>query len=189
MDTKTALMNCAETLARSRGFNSFSYADLAKEVGIRKPSIHHHFPAKSDLAVALISRYRKTFFARLDGIAAQCATGGARLRAWLDFYRQGLNGGKQICLCVAFSAGRENFDEKVLDQVNDFHRDSILWLTQVFQAGFDDHTITPLLNLDPKTEARACLATAEGAQLMARAAADTSLFDAAIAGLSARIKT
>ena len=44
--TKAALMNCAETQMRSKGYSAFSYADLAVEVGIRKASIHHHFPTK-----------------------------------------------------------------------------------------------------------------------------------------------
>ena len=56
MDTRTALLESAERTARQRGYDGFSYADLADDVGIRKASIHHHFPTKATLALALIER-------------------------------------------------------------------------------------------------------------------------------------
>jgi len=56
-DIKTALLDSAERAARRRGFDGFSYADLAKDMGIRKASIHHHFPTKAALSVALMKRY------------------------------------------------------------------------------------------------------------------------------------
>ncbi|QQP52679.1 Uncharacterized protein FKW44_004905 [Caligus rogercresseyi] len=61
IDTKTALLNSAEWLPVSRGFDGFSFADLAAEVGIRKASVHHHFPTKAALSVALMQRYCASF--------------------------------------------------------------------------------------------------------------------------------
>ena len=39
IDTKTTLLDSAEPAARARGFDGFSYADLAPEVGISKANI------------------------------------------------------------------------------------------------------------------------------------------------------
>jgi hypothetical protein len=55
MDTKTAFLDSANRLARTRGFDAFSYADLSKDIGLRKVSIHYHFPTKADLALDLIA--------------------------------------------------------------------------------------------------------------------------------------
>ena len=63
-DTKTALLNSAERAARSKGFDGFSYADLAKEVGIRKASIHYHFPTKDALTISLMVRYHSDMSGR-----------------------------------------------------------------------------------------------------------------------------
>lgn len=57
MNTKTNLLNSAERVARTRGFDGFSYADLAADVGTIKASIHHHFASKAALAVTLMNRY------------------------------------------------------------------------------------------------------------------------------------
>ena len=61
MDTKTALLNSAEGAARRLGFDEFSYAYLAEEVGIRKASIHHHYTIKATLTVVLMQLYYADF--------------------------------------------------------------------------------------------------------------------------------
>lgn len=181
MDTKTSLLNTAEKLARSRGFDAFSYADLSKVVGISKPSIHHHFPTKADLALGLITRYRKSFFADLGKIKSGSATAKDQLHAYLALYRKALCNGEQVCLCVAFSAGRDSFDHAVLAELNRFNTDSVTWLRDLFHRGNSDGT---LLNFaDADASAHMILALAEGAQLVARAAQDPKLFDKAVAGM------
>ena len=60
-DTKSALLAEAEVLIRTQGYAAFSYADLSERVGIRKASIHHHFPTKELLGAALIDAYLERF--------------------------------------------------------------------------------------------------------------------------------
>ena len=185
MDTRTALLDSAERVARQRGFDAFSYADLAKEVGIRKASIHYHFPMKADLAFGLIERYAQRFSQTLSKIAASPGPAAAKLSTYRELYRDALADGDQLCLCVAMSAGRDSFSEPVLELLNQFHEDSIAWLTQVFEEGQADGSITHVG--DPASEAPATLALMEGAQLVARAAKDTTLFDQATASFGARL--
>ncbi len=186
MDTKTALLNCAEDAVRSRGYDGFSYADLAVAVGISKASIHYHFPAKADLALALIEHYSKNFFATLDQIANLHPTGGARLAACVATYRDALDGGNKLCLCVAYCTGRDGLSPAVLAKLDAFHVTVTAWLGQVFAAGKGDNSIANVD--DPNMDAHACLALMEGAQLIARAAKDSGRFDAAVAGMLQRAK-
>ncbi len=69
--TADEILACARNLIIAGGYNGFSYADIADVVGIRKPSIHHHFPSKVDLVRTLVSRYREEVEA---GIAELDAT-------------------------------------------------------------------------------------------------------------------
>ncbi len=185
MNTRTTLLDVAEQAARSRGFDAFSYADLSDAVGIRKASIHHHFPAKADLALALISRYRETFLSTLAAIDTGNPSAGARLSGFLRTYREALSDGQTVCLCVAYSSGRDSFQAPVIDELDTFHRDCLAWLESVFRQAKGDKTIK---NPGPADlEARACLALVEGAQLMARAAKDPNRYDAATALLKDRI--
>ena len=175
MDTRTALLDSAERAARQRGFDAFSYADLARDVGIRKASIHHHFPVKADLAFGLIERYAARFSEALIAIDTTHQTGAEKLRAYHQTYRNALADGSQLCLCVSMSAGRDSFAEPVLDQLNQFHEDSVAWLTQVIQQGIADGTVSGFTAAE--ADAQATLALMEGAQLMARAASSLTPFD------------
>lgn len=185
MDTRIALLDSAERAARQRGFDAFSYADLAKEVGIRKASIHYHFPMKADLAFSLIERYATRFVETLATIETSHALAAAKLRAYAQLYREALAGGEQVCLCVALSAGRESLSEPVLSELNQFHADSVAWLEHVFEAARKDGTVIGVI--DPAAEAAATLALMEGAQLIARAAKDITLFDQAVAAFLSRL--
>jgi TetR/AcrR family transcriptional regulator, transcriptional repressor for nem operon len=187
MDTRTALLDAAEYAARARGFDGFSYADLAEVVGIRKASIHYHFPAKADLALALIERYAVRFFEALDQIAVDQPTGGARLKAYITSCRAALAEGEQLCLCIAFSAGRDGLSSEVLIKLDAFHVTVGLWLAEIFATGQQDQSIAGVG--DCHEEAQACLAQMEGAQLIARAAKDVSRFDAAVASLLRRVSS
>lgn len=185
MNTRTALLDSAERVARQRGFDAFSYADLAKDVGIRKASIHYHFPMKADLAFSLIERYAQRFTETLSKIAASEDSAAAKLDMYRKVYRDALADGRQLCLCVAMSAGRDSFSEPVLELLNQFHEDGIAWLAHVFEEGQADGSIAYVV--DPANEAAATLALMEGAQLVARAAKDMTLFDQATASLGARL--
>lgn len=185
MDTKAALLDSAEQAVRERGYDGFSYADLAAAVGIRKASVHHHFPAKADLAEALIERYCRVVFARLDEINARHPSAGARLAALVETYRDASAGGTKLCLCVAFCTGRDSLSPAVLANLDVFRLRVAGWLSEVFALGKSDGSIAGVS--DSAAEAQACLAQLEGAQLVARAAMDCARFDAAVARLLERI--
>jgi TetR/AcrR family transcriptional repressor of nem operon len=81
------LLDAAQELAQTRGYNAFSYRDLAERVGIRSASIHHHFPSKADLGRALVARYRDRFSDGLRRIGAGQGDAPAQLAAYVDLLR------------------------------------------------------------------------------------------------------
>ena len=60
-DTSTRILDVAERLVQVRGFNGFSYADVAGELNITKASLHYHFAGKAELGEALIAAVRGPF--------------------------------------------------------------------------------------------------------------------------------
>ena len=60
-DTANQILDVAEHLVQVRGFNAFSYADVAGELGLTNAALHYHFPSKSELGEALIDRYAIRF--------------------------------------------------------------------------------------------------------------------------------
>ena len=185
MDTKTQLLDSAERAARERGYDGFSYADIAEDVGIRKASIHYHYPSKADLGLALIKRYREGLRHQLDDISERGKTAGAKLKAYLKFYRSAMTEGDTVCLCVAFAISRDNLADSIITELNQFHDDSISWLTALYADAIEDGSISDIR--DPNHEAASTLATVEGAQLIARSAKNMKRFDEAVKHLKTRI--
>lgn len=60
-DTRKQILDLAEELLLTRGYNAFSYQHISSTLGVRNAAIHYHFPKKNDLGVALVQRYRRRF--------------------------------------------------------------------------------------------------------------------------------
>jgi TetR/AcrR family transcriptional repressor of nem operon len=54
--TRKEIISLADQLIRTKGFNAFSYADIAGMLNIRNAAVHYHFPAKGDLGAEVIDR-------------------------------------------------------------------------------------------------------------------------------------
>ena len=187
MDTRRALLDSAEKAVRRSGYDGFSYADLAEEVGIRTASIHYHFPRKAALALALMQRYAAKGDRQLARIDADAPSGGERLTGQIARYRKALDEGRQLCLCVAFSVSPNPLEQELIAEIERFRERSVDWLTSVFTAGKQDGTIGQVA--EPEAEARACLALLEGAHLATRVSRDLRVFDRTVALLKDRIQS
>ncbi|PCD01118.1 TetR/AcrR family transcriptional regulator [Halopseudomonas pelagia] len=183
-DTRKDLMDRAEHIVRSRGFDGFSYADLAEAIGIRKASIHYHFPTKAKLSEALIERYQTSLQHGLAEIEAARASAGERLKALIALYRGALHDGQTVCLCVAFSTCRESLSETVIARVGAIREMILQWLMTMFELGQRDGSVSAIHDSTP--EAHATLAILEGAHLAARTEQNPAVFDAATQLLRAR---
>ena len=186
-DTKTVLLDAAEWAAKRHGHNGFSYADLSKHVGIRTASIHYHFPAKTDLITALMTRYKGAIAKKLAKLDQDLDSSGDRILGFLDLYRTALNGGDTLCLCVALSMGRDTLTEETLRQIADFRGQTLAWLQEVFALAAQDGSICNVC--DPSKEAAAALALLEGAQVSARSEQKMQRFDHATEMMRQRIRS
>src|SRR5437660_11718741 len=103
-DTAARTLDVAERLVQVRGYNGFSYADVAAELGITKASLHYHFPGKAELGEALIVRYASRFAEALRQIDSDCQDVPAKLAAYAELYA-GVLKEERMCLCGMLAAG------------------------------------------------------------------------------------
>src|SRR3954462_10693925 len=102
-DTSQKILDLAERLLQTRGFNGFSYADIAGPLGMTKASLHYHFPAKAELGRSLIGRCEKNFVAALAGIDKSGKKPKEKLRRYAGLYADLLRDGR-MCLCGMLAA-------------------------------------------------------------------------------------
>ena len=183
---RATLIEIATNQVRRQGYADFSYADLALEARIRKPSIHHHFPTKEALGVAIVTAYTNRLSKRLDDIEARYRTAMERLRAYGQLYREALKEGHG-CLCGVLASEHAVLPETVQAAVRHFFRAQLRWLEQVLRGGVSEGSLRG--DLDPRRDARTILATVQGALSVALALEDTASFDQALAGQLARLNS
>ena len=172
--TTDQLLDAAQELAQSRGYNAFSYRDLAERVGIRSASIHHHFPSKADLGRALVARYRERFSDALRRIASGHDAAPAKLAAYVDLFRATYDQGGRLCLGGMFAADLPTLPAEVQEQVRGFYADNESWLTRILDAGRRSSELD--FGGSPRDAAAALLDGLEGALLGARAHGSAARF-------------
>ncbi|NET10739.1 MAG: TetR/AcrR family transcriptional regulator, partial [Symploca sp. SIO2B6] len=161
----------AQEMVRNRGYSAFSYADISKEVGIRKASIHYHFPSKDELVKVLVTRYREGMARSCELITRSGAPLDEQMHHFVDLYRQGLES-EQICLCAMLAADFAVLPEAVQDEIRVFFQATEGWLTTLLQQGCDKELWT--CQPSAEQEAKGLIAMIQGAQLLARSSADST---------------
>src|SRR5271165_3942584 len=127
--TAQRILDVAEQLVQSRGYNGFSYADIAGELGITKASLHYHFASKAELGEALIERYTARFTQALEGIDSTSPGAGAKLEAYVGLYTDVLRGDR-MCLCGMLAAEYETLPQPMRGSVIRFFDGNVAWLTR-----------------------------------------------------------
>jgi TetR/AcrR family transcriptional regulator, transcriptional repressor for nem operon len=122
-DTAQLILDAAERLVQVRGFNGFSYADVAAELGITKASLHYHFPGKAELGEALIARYASRFGEALAAIDSEVTDAAAKLDAYSRLYADVLQS-RRMCLCGMLAAEYETLASPIRDAVITFFDDN-----------------------------------------------------------------
>ncbi|MEM7323289.1 MAG: TetR/AcrR family transcriptional regulator [Actinomycetota bacterium] len=162
------VMTAARSLIQRGGVNGFSYGDLAKTLGIKAPSIHHHFPRKDDLVAAVTVQYREEFNGSAAVIADDPALDGptARIQAYAKLFAA-TAAADRMCLCGAVSAEWVGVGDSTREEVGGFFDDQVRWLRDQLRLGVADGSFRAELNVD--RSARLILSALEGAILLSRA--------------------
>lgn len=187
--TGTAEKLIAETarLIVNRGYNGFSYADLAERFGIRKASIHHHFPSKADLVVAVVERGRAGIQAQIALLDDDAATAMDRLLAYTGYWERCiLDQTSPFCLAGVLAAELPALPEEIGTVVRGHFDDLRRWVEGVLTRGAAEGSMT--LEERPAVEAEIFVAGVYGAMLAARAFDDPTRFSVVVEAAIRRIK-
>lgn len=169
------ILACAQKLIVSGGYNGFSYADIADIVGIRKASIHHHFPSKIDLVQTLVSRYRIAAETGFAGIEQNVAHPLDQLRTYTDHWAKCIDdGSRPFCVCALLASELPLLPPEVAVEVKAYFQLLSGWLTRTFERAASQGVIH--ISRLPAVEAELFMATVHGAMLSARAYGDATKF-------------
>jgi TetR/AcrR family transcriptional repressor of nem operon len=180
MDMKETILEVAKRLVQQRGVNGFSYADIAKEVGVSKPSLHHHFATKSDLIVRLLEHYTDQLIDYLRGLDSESLPAKKKVEGYFDLYRHTLSCDR-LCLGGMLAAEALTLEDEVQKPLSRFFEYQQTWLEKTLQKGEADGVFH--LALPAGKQAKLMIAALQGALVVSRGSEDEAFFEHSVEGL------
>ncbi|MFY0255748.1 TetR/AcrR family transcriptional regulator [Chitinophaga sp. 30R24] len=131
-ETKDKIVFMADKLLRTRGYNAFSYKDIAGPLAIKNAAVHYHFPVKEDLGVAVIAQEIAGFkanTAKWKNLPEQEQL--AQLFGVFERYcREG-----NICLMGSLAPDFETLAPAMQAKVQEMSDNILQWLTNCLEQG------------------------------------------------------
>jgi TetR/AcrR family transcriptional repressor of nem operon len=172
-NAREAILEAARRAAQAHGYNGLNFREIGAEIGLKAPSLYHHFPSKSELGAAVAKRYWENAARNLEALSAELRDPVKALQAYPGLFRRSLEEENRLCLCGFMAAEYDDLPDAVKKEVQTFADVNVAWLSRVLAA-----TSVPKAKITQR--ARAIFAAVGGAQLMARGRADLGLFDTLI---------
>jgi TetR/AcrR family transcriptional repressor of nem operon len=187
-DTADRILQTARTLISDLGYSAFSYADIAEGVQIRKASIHHHFPTKASLVVAVLKAHRERLHQGTQFMTQTIDDPLARLNAYVQHWEGCIRDKSQpFCIAALLAAELPSLPEEVRFEVQQHFLELSAWIRETLEEGSRKRTLK--LQGTPEDEAQTFMATVHGAMLSARAFGSCNVFQAVTTSALQRIST
>jgi TetR/AcrR family transcriptional repressor of nem operon len=177
MNSETAerIMDVAHRLMVERGFSAFSYADIAEAIEIRKPSIHHHFPTKTALVVAVLERHRLRMQQAYVGLDEHVSSPVDRLKKYVDYWEVCIRNMTQpFCIAALLGAELPSLPVEVQLEVGKHFTSLRQWIAKTLKEGVKQKVIK--LQGTADIEAEMLMAAVHGAMISARVNNSSAIF-------------
>lgn len=130
--TRDKVLAVARQFIQTRSYLGFSFQDVADAVGVRKPSLYHHFPSKEVLGAEVLKGAKEAFRRWAQSVADR--TPADQLEAYIRMYRNDLRAGERICPGGSFIAGWDCIEDELRQSVREIRAEQVLWLAGVLGA-------------------------------------------------------
>ena len=166
-NSKRTILNLAENLLQDKGFNGFSYATIAAELGVKNAAIHYHYPSKEDLGIAVVQRYRERFKLWINNARVKDLSPEDKLDWFLSIYTNMRADQGKVCLVGSIEAEFNTIPEGLQVEVQALHKELLAWPQSTLEEGRD----AGVFHFKGEADVKAALVMSalQGALQMARA--------------------
>lgn len=179
LDTRQQILDTAQELLQRLTYHAFSYSDISAEVGIRKASIHYHFPTKEDLGIAIVDRYLEEFFGWRQELERQQLSPKAKIEAYFELF--GCLRHDQICPLGTLSATFTGLPDRLQSKIQELIYTYRTWLRDTLRSGQECGEVTTRAT---NAELSALIGSSLlGALQIARSLATHEVYDAVVSEL------
>jgi len=132
MSTRESIIQLADQLIRDKGYNAFSFYDIAKTLGIKNASIHYYFPGKAQLGIAVIEHHSQRLQVLKQGVAGLPPL--EKVKAFVHTYAQ-THLEERICLVGSLASALHTLEPAIGQQLKTYSKEVLDWLEEVLEEG------------------------------------------------------
>jgi TetR/AcrR family transcriptional repressor of nem operon len=166
-NTQRAILDLAESFLQEKGFNGFSYAHIAAELGVKNAAIHYHFPTKEALGCAVIQRYRDRFQLWINNGRIKDLSPQEKLDWFFSIYSNMRADKGKVCLAGSLETDFNAIPASLREQTEALTKELLAWLQAILNEGREAGVFH--FSGDPASKAALILSSLQGALQMARA--------------------
>ncbi|MEG3617075.1 TetR/AcrR family transcriptional regulator [Magnetovibrio sp. PR-2] len=179
--TRDKIVEIGDDLLQRRGFNAFSYQDIADQLGIRKASVHYHFSNKSDLGTALAERNANWALQTLQHIDTLQLTPWQQFDAFLTPFLARIRTCERMSPGAMLASELETLPQTVQERNFEYYLIIHTWLTRVLSLGRNSGEM--YFATDPAIKADAVISMLEGAAVLAKTRKTADFLDPLMADI------
>ena len=132
---KAQIISVAMDLLQTRGFENFSYLDIANRLAITKASIHHHFPKKEDLGVALCQAIQDWHEVEFSKILRADMSAQQKLNTYINANLRYACGKNKICPLSSLQVDIASLPKAMQPGLKALDEHELGFITQVLSQG------------------------------------------------------
>lgn len=132
---KEQIVSVALDLLQTHGFENFSYLDIANKLEITKASIHHHFPKKELLGVALCQAIQAWHKKEFGKILSGDTTAQEKLDAYINGMLRFSCGRNKICPLSSLQVDVASLTEPMLKELKTMDEQELAFIEQILEQG------------------------------------------------------
>lgn len=166
-NTQRAILDLAESLLQDKGYNGFSYAHIAAELGVKNAAVHYHFPSKEELGCAVIQRYRDRFKLWINNSRVRDLSPEEKLDWFFNIYTNTRADHGKVCLAGSLETEFNSIPDSLRAQTQALTKELLVWLQATLGEGRDAGVFH--FSGEPTDKAALILSSLQGALQMARA--------------------
>src|SRR6266498_2308228 len=166
-NTQRAILDLAESFLQEKGFNGFSYAHIAAELGVKNAAIHYHFPTKEALGCAVIQRYRDRFQLWINNGRIKDLSPQEKLDWFFSIYSNMRADKGKVCLAGSLETDFNAIPASLREQTEALTKELLAWLQAILNEGREAGVFH--FSGDPASKAALILSSLQGALQMALA--------------------
>jgi TetR/AcrR family transcriptional regulator, transcriptional repressor for nem operon len=187
-DMYNQIVKSAENLTQLRGYNAFSYGDIAELIGIKTSSIHYHFPTKADLGKAIVKQHVDMLCSVLEQIVTNKKLSyRKKLAVFLDsIFSVTYRDNKKMCLGGMLAADVLTLPENMQAELRVFFNRLQEWIKRLLNEACESKEFL-LTKKDIPNELKTIFSLIEGSILLARVFQDENYLFAAKKQIVARL--